>query len=167
MSLVRTLGCLREGSTTSVLDPSRRPAFERVPSVVGRVRLAYDLGRTEMLARIRAAGYSDVTGAMIGLFRFAGVDRRRPSEIAVTARLSKQATNDMLRELERLGYVERHPDPTDGRARIVQLTTRGQALDTAVWTAGRGVEQSWRRRFDDEQWTTFNAVLDELITATE
>jgi DNA-binding MarR family transcriptional regulator len=116
-----------------------------------------------MLARIRAAGHPDVTTAMIALFRFAGVDRRRPSEIAVTARLSKQATNDMLRELERLGYVERHPDPTDGRARIIQLTKRGQALDAAVWTAGREVEQSWRDRFSNKQWATFNDVLDALI----
>jgi DNA-binding MarR family transcriptional regulator len=120
-----------------------------------------------MLARIHAAGHPDVTGGMIGLFRFAGVDQRRPSEIAVTARLSKQATNDMLRELERLGYLERHPDPTDGRARIIQLTRRGQALDTAVWTAGREVEQSWRNPFGDKQWTTFNDVLDKLIVEAE
>jgi DNA-binding MarR family transcriptional regulator len=73
----------------------------------------------------------------------------------------------MLRELERLGYVERHPDPTDGRARIIQLTARGHALDTAVWTAGRKVEQSWRQRFDEEQWTTFNAVLDKLTASRE
>jgi DNA-binding MarR family transcriptional regulator len=120
-----------------------------------------------MLARIHAAGHPDVTTAMIALFRFAGVDRRRPGEIATAARLSKQAINDMLRELERLGYVERHPDPTDGRARIVQLTKRGHALDTAVWTAGREVEQSWRERFGDEHWATFTAVLDKLIAAAE
>jgi DNA-binding MarR family transcriptional regulator len=141
--------------------------FERVPSVVGRVRLAYDLGKTEMLARIHAAGHKDVTTAMIALFRFAGVDGRRPSEIATTARLSKQATNDMLRELERLGYIKRYPDPTDGRARIIKLTTRGRTLDTAVWTAGKEVEQSWRQRFGDKNWATFNAVLDKLITSTE
>jgi len=138
-----------------------------MPSVVGRVRLAYDLGKTEMLAGIHAAGHEDVTTAMIALFRFAGVDDRRPSEIATTARLSKPLTNDMLRELERLGYVERHPDPTDGRARIIKLTARGHALDTAVWTAGRTVEQSWRQRFDEEQWTTFNKVLDELTASRE
>jgi DNA-binding MarR family transcriptional regulator len=156
-----------KNSTGGVRTLSTAGSFERVPSVVGRVRLAYDLGKTEMLAGIHAAGYLDVTTAMIALFRFAGVDGRRPSEIAATARLSKQATNDLLRELERLGYVERHPDPTDGRARIVRLTARGQGLDTAVWTAGREVEQSWRDRFGDTQWTTFNAVLDALITATE
>jgi DNA-binding MarR family transcriptional regulator len=69
----------------------------------------------------------------------------------------------MLRELERLGYVERHPDPSDGRARIIRLTRRGKALDAAVWSAGREAEQAWRVRFGDEQWTTFNGVLDELI----
>jgi DNA-binding MarR family transcriptional regulator len=140
---------------------------ERMPSVVGRLRLAYDLGRHEMLARIHAAGHPDVTSAMVALFRFAGVDRRRPGEIAVTARLSKQATNDMLRELERLGYVERHPDPSDGRARIIRLTKQGRALDAAVWSAGREAEQAWRDRFGDEQWTAFNHVLDDLIAAAE
>ncbi len=95
---------------------------------------------------------------MIALFRFAGVDRRRPGDIAATARLSKQATNDLLRDLERLGYVERHPDPTDGRARIIRLTKLGQTLHTAVWTPGREVEQ---------QWSTFNDVLDKLNAAAK
>lgn len=120
-----------------------------------------------MLARIRAAGYADVTGAMIGLFRFAGVNERRPSEIAATARLSKQATNDMLRDLERLGYLERHPDHNDGRARIIKLTKKGQALDAAVWAAGREVEESWRNRFAAKQWATFNDVLEKIIEAAE
>jgi DNA-binding MarR family transcriptional regulator len=116
-----------------------------------------------MLARVRAAGHPDVTTAMIALFRFAGVHERRPGAIASTARLSKQATNDMLRELERLGYLERHPDPSDGRARIIQLTARGKALDGVVWKAGRDVEQAWREKFGDAEWTTFNDVLDKLI----
>jgi DNA-binding MarR family transcriptional regulator len=118
-----------------------------------------------MLERIKAGGHHDVTEAMIALFRFAGVHERRPSEIAANARLSKQATNDMLRELERLGYLARHPDPNDGRARIIRLTERGRALDDAVWEAGRAVEQSWRRRFAAEEWATFNDVLARVIGA--
>ena len=149
-------------STASVLEESAA-SLERVPSAVGRLRQAYELGRNEMLARVRAGGHPDVTTAMIALFRFAGVDGRRPGAIAATTRLSKQATNDMLRELEGLGYLKRHPDPTDGRARIIQLTRRGQALDTAVWKAGRDVEQSWKDQFEAKEWTTFHDVLDTLI----
>ena len=116
-----------------------------------------------MLARVRAAGHPEVTKAMIAVFLFAGVVRRRPGAIAATSRLSKQATNDMLRELEHLGYVERRPDPSDGRARIMRLTPRGQALDQAVWKAGRDVEQSWKAQFDDSEWATFHEILDRLI----
>lgn len=120
-----------------------------------------------MLARIHAAGHPDVTTAMIALFRLAGLDGRRPGEIARTARLSKQATNDMLGALERLGYVARHPDPTDGRARIVRLTARGRALDAAVWAAGREVERSWREHFSDESWAAFRDVLGTIIEGAE
>lgn len=139
-------------------------AQERAPSLVGRLRVAYDLAREEMLALIREAGHPDVTGAMITLFRLTGIDHRRPGEIAVTARLSKQATNDFLRELERLRYVERHPDPRDGRARIMKLTERGRDLDAAVWAAGREVERAWTARIDGKRVATFNQVLDELIS---
>jgi DNA-binding MarR family transcriptional regulator len=116
-----------------------------------------------MLGRIHAAGHPEVTTAMIALFRFAGIEGRRPSEVAQAARLSRQATNDMLRELERLAYIELHPDATDGRARIIQQTKRGKTLDAAVWTAGREVERSWGARFSNEDWTTFSAVLGRLI----
>ncbi|RDI75331.1 MarR family [Gaiella occulta] len=136
---------------------------QRAPSLVGRLRVAYDLARDEMLALVREAGHPDVTGAMITLFRLTGIDQRRPGEIAATARLSKQATNDFLRELERLRYVERHPDPSDGRARIMKLTKRGHELDAAVWAAGRNVERSWAARIDRKRMATFNEVLDELI----
>lgn len=120
-----------------------------------------------MLALIREAGHPHVTGAMITLFRLTGIDQRRPGEIAVTAHLSKQATNDFLRELERLRYVERHSDPTDGRARIIKLTRRGHELDAAVWEAGRNVEQRWAARIDGKRMATFNEVLDEFIADHE
>jgi len=47
------------------------------------------------------------------------------------------------------------------------LTKRGQTLDTAVWTAGREVEEAWRNRFGDKQWATFNDVLDTLTATAE
>jgi DNA-binding MarR family transcriptional regulator len=73
----------------------------------------------------------------------------------------------MLRELERLGHLERHPDPTDGRAHIIRLTPRGKALDAAVWRAGRDVEGARKSQFDNQTWATFAHVLDALIRASE
>jgi DNA-binding MarR family transcriptional regulator len=127
------------------------------------MRIASDLGREAMLATVHEAGHSDVTEAMFQLFRYPGMDGRRPGEIATTARLSKQATNDMLRELEHLGYVRRRSDPTDGRARILKLTKRGRSLETAIRLAAKTVEERWRKQIDAKRWTAFNDVLDRLI----
>jgi DNA-binding MarR family transcriptional regulator len=34
---------------------------------------------------------------------------------------------ELVDDLERLGYVERRADPGDGRAKLVMLTTKGEA----------------------------------------
>ena len=41
--------------------------------------------------------------------------------------VTQQAASKSVADLERRGYVERRPDPQDARARLVALTTRGQA----------------------------------------
>jgi len=42
------------------------------------------------------------------------------------AGITKQAAGQTVRDLERLGYVIRAPDPSDGRASLISLTRRGQ-----------------------------------------
>lgn len=41
------------------------------------------------------------------------------AELAEEARMTKQSMGELVAYLERRGYVERLPDPRDGRARIV------------------------------------------------
>jgi DNA-binding MarR family transcriptional regulator len=53
-------------------------------------------------------------------------DGLRIGEVAARARLSKQTMTTMVRLAERDGLVERRPDPGDGRATRVHLTTSGQ-----------------------------------------
>lgn len=48
----------------------------------------------------------------------------RVSDLAAQARVTKQSAAFLVEQLEAAGYVERIPDPTDGRARLVRLTKR-------------------------------------------
>ena len=50
------------------------------------------------------------------------------SELAARLRLTLQRTGQVLRQLEADGYVERVPDPRDGRAKRVVYSKRGLAL---------------------------------------
>ena len=59
-------------------------------------------------------------------------DGLRIGEIAARARLSKQTMTTLVRLTERDGLTERHPDPRDGRATRVQLSSRGHAFRPAA-----------------------------------
>ena len=51
-----------------------------------------------------------------------------------------------MHALEHAGYVERRPDPGDGRARIISLTKKGRALVRQALHDIREIEAAW----DDE-----------------
>ena len=55
-----------------------------------------------------------------------GVDR--PSDLAVKLAVSKQAAQQVLKELRSKGIIEVTPDPDNGRQKRVQLTPRGREL---------------------------------------
>ena len=50
------------------------------------------------------------------------------SELADRLRLTPQRTGQLVQNLESFGYVERVPEPEDGRARRVVFTERGREL---------------------------------------
>lgn len=135
------------------------------PSVAVRVRQASRVLRLEIAERVRRSGFNDITVAQLVVFRQQPPDGRQPTEIAVSAQLSKQAANDVLGQLERSGYLRREAHPSDRRARIVRLTERGWALDAMVRETSREVERSWRARIGDEAWDGFRAVLDRIAAA--
>jgi DNA-binding MarR family transcriptional regulator len=90
----------------------------------------------------------------------------RPGEVAELAGLSKQAVNDVLGELERNGYIERHPHPDDGRARIVRLTPRGLELQRASFEAANALEAVWVARIGAERFAALRAALEEMVEET-
>jgi DNA-binding MarR family transcriptional regulator len=61
-------------------------------------------------------------------FTLVGSDGARLTELAEWLAISKQACNQTLNQIEAAGYVQRLPDPEDGRAKIVALTKRGEQL---------------------------------------
>ena len=78
--------------------------------------------------------------------------------------MTKQTVGEAATDLERRGYVERVPDPNDGRAKIIRLTPRGREAHAI----GRGLidelERDWAERFGEERVAALRDAL-ETITA--
>jgi DNA-binding MarR family transcriptional regulator len=91
------------------------------------VQLLFGVQR-ELFGRLRERGFDDVRprhGAVLAYLDEAGV---RPGELARLSRRRKQTIGAILDDLERLGFVNRQPDPHDRRASLIVPTDRGLAF---------------------------------------
>jgi DNA-binding MarR family transcriptional regulator len=79
-----------------------------------------------------AAGASDVTPAQARLMAQIDPGGTRVVTLAARARTTKQSAAFLVDQLERAGYVERVPDPADGRAKLVRLTERCRPIAVAA-----------------------------------
>jgi DNA-binding MarR family transcriptional regulator len=130
------------------------------PWVGSLLRAAWERVRDRIYAGIVAAGYDDLSRAHVGVFRFESLEGRRPTRIAEQMNVTKQSVNDLLRDLERRGYLVLRPDPEDSRARLVRLTPRGQRLDAAVRAEARAAERELAALLGVRR---FNALRDALV----
>ena len=115
--------------------------------------------------RFTAAGFADVRPSygslLVPLYEEDGL---RMSELARRARLSKQTMTTMVRLLERDGFVERRPDPSDGRAALVFLTPKARSLEpVAAETLGE-LEQLARREVSPEAMNALKEALRRLMS---
>jgi len=110
------------------------------PRIGALLRLASEATHRVVLDRLHAAGFDDVRSSHFELFRFPGPEGMHPTELADRVGLSKQALNHLLNELESLGYLTREITGTDGRHRVVRLTSRGLAFAAAAKTAVLAIE---------------------------
>ena len=87
--------------------------------------IAHRYAEGQVYAAVREAGFVDFTIAQGRLAAGIDPDGTRLSVLAERAHVAKQTATALVDSLERAGYVERAPDPVDGRARLVRLTPRG------------------------------------------
>ena len=79
-------------------------------------------------SRAHALGHKELRPAHARLMVFLDWEGSRISDIAKAQDVTKNAVGQLVTQLEDLGYVERVPDPADGRAKIVRYTDQGRAL---------------------------------------
>jgi DNA-binding MarR family transcriptional regulator len=90
----------------------------------------------------------------------------RQSVLASDFGLSPHSITDIVDALERLGLVERRPDATDRRAKLVAITAAGEScLGVANATRERLLKQIFGA-LSEEDRATFLRLLDALDEAT-
>jgi DNA-binding MarR family transcriptional regulator len=111
--------------------PTARP--EQGAPLLRLLGLAVRQMSTDLSDKIVEAGFIDHRDSLHNVMPHIPSTGIRLTELAQRAAMTKQAMAELVLEAERLGYVRRSPDPTDGRAKIIEFTDRGwAAVEVAV-----------------------------------
>ena len=117
----------------------------------------------ELTRRVAETRFSDIRITHGCVFGNIDPDGTRLTDLAERAFMTKQSVGEVVSDLAQRGYVERVPDPSDGRAKIIRLTDRGQEAMALGRQLIDEIEQEWAERYGAERVA---ALRDALEAAT-
>ncbi|WP_312858340.1 MarR family winged helix-turn-helix transcriptional regulator [Pseudonocardia pini] len=129
--------------------------------------LPYRAMETRVFTGLAAAGFDDFTPAQARVFQRIAPSGSRLTELAEQAGTSKQAAGFLVDQLERSGYVEREPDPADGRARLVRIAPRGRRTVEVSREIVAEVEAEWAAHLGPRRMRQLGAILTDLREVTD
>ena len=135
------------------------------PPMIRLLNVAANQFAEEFTDKLAAVGLGDLRpghGCVFGNIDPEGGTRL--TELAERASMTKQSVGEFASDLEQLGYLERVPDPNDGRAKIIRLTDQGRR---AYWIGRQLIdelEREWGERYGKERITALREGL-EVVTA--
>jgi DNA-binding MarR family transcriptional regulator len=102
--------------------------------------------------------------AVLATLRVAGEPfRMSPSRLQATMLFTSGGVSNLLRRVEKKGYVRRLADPADGRGILVELTQKGFTLAEAAMADHAAVERRLCAMFNAEEQETFATLLSRMI----
>ncbi|MEW2578559.1 MarR family winged helix-turn-helix transcriptional regulator [Streptomyces syringium] len=116
----------------------------------------------EIHARVVQQGFEDLRPAHGYAFARISVGDATTANLAEHLGVTKQAAAQLVEELVRKGYVERHPHPQDARARLLGLTEAGRAATRAADQAARAAVAPWREALGEARFSALVADLTRL-----
>ena len=138
---------------------------ERVP-LLGLLDAATEAVLAEFRRDLEATGYADIRPTHGCVFRFVRSNEgMRLTDIATFAGMTKQSVGEVIDELVEKGYVERVPDPEDGRAKLIQLTEKGIEAQRTGRKLFAKVEARWAKRYGADRMAQLRGLLEEIVAA--
>ena len=133
------------------------------PLLIGALlRVPFETVRDRMLTGLHERGFTDLVAAHLDVFQYPGPENQRPLQLAAQTRMTKQALNYLLGQLQQLGYLTRETDEGDQRSKRIHLTPRGHAAIKAIRETVQDVETEWEQQLGARKFTQLRDLLTQL-----
>ena len=133
-------------------------SFDRWSTATAALKLSTRLIH-QIQAAVTNAGFHDVTPLHGFAFARIAAGDATTADLAAHLGITKQAGAQLTDRLVGAGYVERRPHPADRRARILTLTTRGNACTQAARKAAEEAVDQWRKEIPGRDAEAFESAL--------
>ncbi len=124
--------------------------------------LGYRAAEDRIYGAITAAGFGDITRPQARLIANLDEGGTRLVVLAERTRIAKQTALALVDRLESAGYLERVPDPDDGRARLIRLTAKGRGVLPVARAEEQRIDAEWTQHLGARQMRQLRAALEKL-----
>jgi DNA-binding MarR family transcriptional regulator len=133
-------------------------------NTVAMLGRAYSLLGFQIVDGVVGAGFPQKPSHS-AVFAQISPEGNRLSALARRANMTPQAMGQLVDELEELGYLERRPDLSDRRAKLIVLTPRGQECIAAGIATIQGIEERITQTLGRQGHAQLRRLLTELLSA--
>jgi DNA-binding MarR family transcriptional regulator len=125
--------------------------------------LSFQAFSDELKAELRDEGFDDLGGSYGYVFRALSVEPLQLNELAQRLGMTAQGASKIVSEMEARKYVERRPDPEDGRAKRLRLAARGRAALGCARKFHAAYERRLRAELGDRNVSVMRRVLEAMV----
>lgn len=126
------------------------------------LREPFRIGSEQLHERFAERGHPEVRAPHGNVLQFLDDEGTRVSTLAQRAQITKQSMAELVAHLERHGYVERVPDPSDRRAKLVRATPRGGEVYALAREFVAELDAEWTKRLGPKKMAQLRSLLEEL-----
>ncbi len=152
---------------TTKSEPGKRAQedgwAEEQRSLSGLITVTQRVVNGEFHRRMDVAGYPDIRPGAGKVFEHIGPEGSTIATMALRAGVTSQAMVQIVDYLERRKYVRRVPDPSDRRAKLIQITHRGLSMTDTANRILNEMESEFRAALGEARLTDLRQMLKELV----
>jgi DNA-binding MarR family transcriptional regulator len=143
------------------MTESRGPERLPIGQLLGNLLRLF---RAELAVRGETSvGVEGIRPAHLQVFGTIKAQGTRLTDLADWSDMSLSAMAELVDSLEQLGYLERRPDPSDGRAKLITLTETGwEAIREGRRLIGQ-IESGWAAALGDSRYEVLCLGLQDLL----
>lgn len=131
----------------------------------GLLRLAEETLRERVYMGLSSKGFPDLRPAHSNVLRNIADEGSTVSELAHRANMTKQGMGYLVDSLAESGYVTLGPDPTDGRAKRVRLSSKGRLAGEALVELSIEAEAEFGKMIGRKEMKDLRHTLERLADA--